>query len=167
MFSSGRVSGLTKLASSSRRPLATSSRVFSSSSASKFSEYSDAPGTSTSANPSSDTTAEPLPSTSHPTESKDHKEKGYYKITLTRSAISLGTRKQATLASLGITRRMQTVFHPHSPEFAGKILAVKELVHVENVNKEEVKSQSEMRRLRRPQKGFEVVKKLGDVEVGF
>ena len=55
----------------------------------------------------------------------------YYKITLLRSAIALGARKKATLVSLGIHRRMQTVYHPHSPEFAGKILAVKELVRVE------------------------------------
>ena len=41
----------------------------------------------------------------------------YYKITLLRSAIALGARKKATLVSLGIHRRMQTVYHPHSPEF--------------------------------------------------
>ncbi|KAL5504093.1 hypothetical protein ACEPAH_8166 [Sanghuangporus vaninii] len=88
--------------------------------------------------------------------------KTYFKITLTRSAIGLGASKKSTLASLGIHRRMQTVFHPHKPEFAGKILAVKELVRVENVPEEEVRSKEELRRMRRPQSGFEVVGSVGE-----
>ncbi|OCB84717.1 hypothetical protein A7U60_g8241 [Sanghuangporus baumii] len=88
--------------------------------------------------------------------------KTYFKITLTRSAIGLGASKKSTLASLGIHRRMQTVFHPHKPEFAGKILAVKELVRVENVSGEEVRSKEELRRMRRPQSGFEVVGRVGE-----
>jgi ribosomal protein L30 len=51
-----------------------------------------------------------------------------FKITLRRSAISLGDKKKGTLAALGIHRRNQTVFHPHKPDIAGKILAVKELL---------------------------------------
>ena len=89
----------------------------------------------------------------------------YYKITLTRSAIALGERKKATLVSLGIHRRMQTVYHPHSPEFAGKILAVKELVRVENVPKEAVRTKTEQRLERRPTKGFEVVGEIANREV--
>ncbi|KAJ3988467.1 hypothetical protein F5890DRAFT_470759 [Lentinula detonsa] len=56
----------------------------------------------------------------------------HYKITLRRSAISLGSRIQDTLVSLGIHRRFQTVYHRHGAEVAGKILKVKELVEVEN-----------------------------------
>ena len=89
----------------------------------------------------------------------------YYKITLTRSAIALGERKKATLVSLGIHRRMQTVYHPHSPEFAGKILAVKELVRVENVPKEAVRTKTEQRLERRPTEGFEVVGEIANREV--
>lgn len=84
----------------------------------------------------------------------------YYKITLTRSAIALGARKKGTLVSLGLHRRLQTVFHPHSPEFAGKILAVKELVKVENVPKEAVRTKTEQRQERRPSQGFEIVDSL-------
>ena len=81
----------------------------------------------------------------------------FFKITLLRSAISLGSRKKGTLESLGIHRRMQTVFHPHSPEFAGKILAVKELVRVENVEAGAVRTKTEQRRERKAPRGFKVV----------
>ena len=81
----------------------------------------------------------------------------YYKITLLRSAIALGARKKATLVSLGIHRRMQTVYHPHSPEFAGKILAVKELVRVENVPKEAVRTKTEQRQERKASRGYVVL----------
>ena len=60
---------------------------------------------------------------------------------------------------------MQTVYHPHSPEFAGKILAVKELVRVENVPKEAVRTKTEQRLERRPTKGFEVVGEIANREV--
>ncbi|KAH8118084.1 hypothetical protein DFH11DRAFT_1699416 [Phellopilus nigrolimitatus] len=91
-----------------------------------------------------------------------HSSNQYYKITLLRSAISLGSKKKGTLVSLGIHRRLQTVYHPHSPEFAGKILAVKELVKVENVSEEEVKSKTEQRQERKASRGFEVVSSLRD-----
>ncbi|KAL5485964.1 hypothetical protein ACEPAI_7008 [Sanghuangporus weigelae] len=100
------------------------------------------------------------PSSSPPAPNANNKT--HFKITLTRSAIGLGASKKSTLASLGIHRRMQTVFHPHKPEFAGKILAVKELVRVENVSGAEVRSKEEMRRMRRPQSGFEVVGRVGE-----
>ncbi|THH10039.1 hypothetical protein EW145_g1599 [Phellinidium pouzarii] len=81
----------------------------------------------------------------------------YYKITLLRSAIALGSKKKGTLVSLGIHRRMQTVYHPHAPEFAGKILAVKELVKVENVPKEAVRTKTEQRQARKPSRGFVIL----------
>ena len=84
----------------------------------------------------------------------------YYKITLLRSAIALGARKKATLVSLGIHRRMQTVYHPHSPEFAGKILAVKELVRVENVPKDAVRTKTEQRQERKASRGYVILDRL-------
>ncbi|GJJ12466.1 hypothetical protein Clacol_006708 [Clathrus columnatus] len=83
--------------------------------------------------------------------------KTYYKITLLRSAIALPKRYKDTLVTLGIHRRMQTVFHPHKPDIAGKILRVKELVQVENVPASAVRTKTEQRWERRPDPGFEVV----------
>lgn len=81
----------------------------------------------------------------------------HYRITLRRSAISLPTRIKGTLESLGIHRRMQTVYHEHSPINAGKILRVKELVEVENVPASAVRTKTEQRRERRPPRGYAVV----------
>ncbi|KAF8532305.1 hypothetical protein JB92DRAFT_1310996 [Gautieria morchelliformis] len=88
----------------------------------------------------------------------------HYRITLYRSAIALPKRYKATLVSLGIHRRMQTVYHPHTPDIAGKILRVKELVLVQNVPASSVRTKTEQRWERRPQKGFEVVKTLRDMK---
>jgi len=81
----------------------------------------------------------------------------YYKITLRRSAIALPEPFKATLVSLGIHRRMQTVYHPHTPECAGKILKVKELVEVENVPASAVRTKTEQRQERKASKGYKVV----------
>jgi hypothetical protein len=51
---------------------------------------------------------------------------------------------------------MQTVYHIHSPEAAGKILKVKELVEVENVPKEAVRTKVEQTRERRATRGYQV-----------
>ncbi|VDC04967.1 unnamed protein product [Peniophora sp. CBMAI 1063] len=83
----------------------------------------------------------------------------HYRITQRRSAISLGERIKGTLASLGLHRRMQTVYHPHNPETAGKILKVKELVEVANVPASEVRDKTEQRRERRSPRGYTVVKR--------
>ncbi|KAG2116864.1 hypothetical protein BD769DRAFT_1485207 [Suillus cothurnatus] len=80
----------------------------------------------------------------------------HFKITLRRSAIALGERKKETLVALGLHRRMQTVYHVHSPEAAGKILKVKELVEVENVPAKAVRSQSEQRKERKASRGYQV-----------
>ncbi|KAI0312314.1 hypothetical protein OF83DRAFT_1042512, partial [Amylostereum chailletii] len=84
----------------------------------------------------------------------------HYRITLRRSAISLGARIKGTLVALGLHRRMQTVYHRHNPETAGKILAVKELVEVENVPESAVRDKTEQRRERRAPRGFQVVKSM-------
>jgi len=60
---------------------------------------------------------------------------------------------------------MQTVFHRHSPECAGKILAVKELVKVENVPEQAVMTKTEQRRARKSSRGFAVVGGLKDREL--
>jgi large subunit ribosomal protein L30 len=86
----------------------------------------------------------------------------HYRITLYRSAIALPKRYKATLVSLGIHRRMQTVYHPHTPDIAGKILRVKELVEVQNVPASSVRTKTEQRWERRPRKGYEVAKTWKD-----
>ncbi|KAG9313656.1 hypothetical protein JVU11DRAFT_5988 [Chiua virens] len=82
--------------------------------------------------------------------------KTHFKITLRRSAIALGDRKKETLTALGLHRRMQTVYHEHTPEAAGKILKVKELVEVENVPASAVRTQSEQRWERRAPRGYSI-----------
>jgi large subunit ribosomal protein L30 len=81
----------------------------------------------------------------------------HFKITLRRSPIALGAQVKGTLVSLGIHRRMQTVYFPHSPIVAGKILRVKELVEVENVPAHAVRTKEEQRKKRQPPRGYRVV----------
>ncbi|GJD04648.1 Ribosomal protein L30 [Colletotrichum higginsianum IMI 349063] len=80
----------------------------------------------------------------------------FFRITLHRSAIGLPKSTRGVLDALGLHRRSQTVFHPVSPQFAGMILKVKELVRVEEVDR--AMSQTELRELRRPDPGFYVEK---------
>ena len=89
----------------------------------------------------------------------------HFKITTLRSAIALGSKKKGTLVALGLHRRMQTVFHPHTPDIAGKILAVKELVKVENVPAEAVRTKTEQRRERKASRGFVVISGVKDRDV--
>ncbi|KAI0125038.1 ribosomal protein L30, ferredoxin-like fold domain-containing protein [Xylariales sp. AK1849] len=76
----------------------------------------------------------------------------YFRITLHRSAIGLPERTRGVLAALGLRKRTQTVFHPVSPQFAGMIMKVKELVRVDEVDR--ALSPKEMREERRPERGF-------------
>ncbi|KAF5384967.1 hypothetical protein D9615_001165 [Tricholomella constricta] len=109
--------------------------------------------TTTTHTPTSTFTAPPpAPSTSSEPEPMTH-----YKITLRRSAISLGDKIKGTLISLGIHRRMQTVYHRHSPEAAGKILRVKELVEVHNVPESQVRTNSEQKLDRKATRGYKVL----------
>ncbi|KAH9933593.1 uncharacterized protein BXZ73DRAFT_77217 [Epithele typhae] len=80
----------------------------------------------------------------------------HYRITLHRSAIGLPTRFKDTLVALGIHRRLQTVYHRHTPDIAGKILKVKELVTVENVPASAVRTKLEQRLERKAPRGYEV-----------
>ena len=86
----------------------------------------------------------------------------HYKITLRRSAISLGDKIKGTLLALGIHRRFQTVYFPHSPEVAGKILRVKELVEVENVPTHAVMTSTQQRQARKATRGYKVVRTRRD-----
>jgi len=54
---------------------------------------------------------------------------------------------------------MATVYHKHSPEAAGKILRVKELVFVENVPAEDVRNKAEMRMARKAVRGYGMIQK--------
>ena len=69
-----------------------------------------------------------------------------------RSGIGLPKRTQGVLKALGLRQRMKTVFYPVSPEVAGKIMKVKELVAVEEVDKP--LTQQELRAERKPDPGF-------------
>jgi len=91
----------------------------------------------------------------------------HFKITLLRSAIGLPKRYRQTLESLGIHRRGKTVFHVHNPVTAGKILRVKELVQVQNVDTSEVKMKTEMRRERKAVRGYTIQKSFRDKGIGM
>ena len=76
----------------------------------------------------------------------------FFKITLIRSAIGLPKKTQGVLAALGLRKRMRTVFHPVSPQVAGQIMKVKELVAVSEV--EQSMTNAEMREQRKPDPGY-------------
>lgn len=76
----------------------------------------------------------------------------YFRITLQRSAIGLPKRVQGVLMALGLRRRMKTVFHPVSPQVAGHIMKVKELISVSEVEKP--LTQAELRKERQPDPGY-------------
>ncbi|KAG4303839.1 hypothetical protein PORY_002768 [Pneumocystis oryctolagi] len=78
----------------------------------------------------------------------------FFKIILQRSAIGLPKDIKRTLLSLGLRKRLATVYHDISPVTAGKILKVKELVSVEEVEKR--LTREEIKRSRSPNKGYYV-----------
>lgn len=59
----------------------------------------------------------------------------HYRITLRRSGIGLPEKTNRTLMAMGLKKRLQSIYRPIGPDVAGSILAVKELVHVENVRR--------------------------------
>ncbi|KFA63804.1 hypothetical protein S40285_01945 [Stachybotrys chlorohalonatus IBT 40285] len=105
--------------------------------------------------PKNSPTASSIPQhqTGHP---KETKAMSFFRITLRRSAIGLPERTQGVLAALGLRRRMQTVFHPVEPQFAGMIFKVKELVTVHEVDRALTKA--EVKAERTPDRGFYVEK---------
>lgn len=80
----------------------------------------------------------------------------FFKITLIRSAIGLPEKTNGVLGALGLRKRMATVFHPVSPQVAGQIMKVKELVAVSEVA--EPMTKQEMHLARKPDPGFWVEK---------
>lgn len=76
----------------------------------------------------------------------------FFRITLIRSAIGLPRKTQGVLKALGLRKRMRTVFQPVSPQVAGQIMKIKELVAVSEVEKS--LTVSEMRERRKPDPGF-------------
>lgn len=77
-----------------------------------------------------------------------------------RSAIGLPKQATGVLKALGLHKRLRTVYHPVSPNIAGQIFAVKELIDVQEVDQKLEKE--EMRALRRPDAGFYVEKRAID-----
>lgn len=88
----------------------------------------------------------------------------FFRVTLHRSAIGLPERTRGVLNALGLRRRSQTVFHPVSPQFAGMIFRVKELVRVEEVGQR--LSKAEVKASRTPDAGFYLEKARGRVDLG-
>ena len=84
----------------------------------------------------------------------------YFRITLIRSAIGLPGQSKRILESLGLRKRMATVFHPVGPEVAGKIMKVKELLAVSEVAKPLTKA--EVHAQRKPEPGFYVESRVMD-----
>lgn len=84
----------------------------------------------------------------------------YFRITLMRSAIGLPKKTSGVLAALGLRKRLRTVYHPVTPDVAGQIFAVKELIDVQEVSQK--LSVSEMKELRRPEKGWYVERRIAD-----
>jgi ribosomal protein L30 len=78
----------------------------------------------------------------------------FFRVTLHRSAIGLPKRTRGVLAALGLRRRCQIVFHRVSPDSAGMIFRVKELVRVEEVP--DALSKAEVKAERTPDRGFEM-----------
>ncbi|KAE8452844.1 hypothetical protein EG329_013116 [Mollisiaceae sp. DMI_Dod_QoI] len=86
------------------------------------------------------------------TSSLDKAIMSYFRITLMRSGIGLPKRTQGVLKALGLRRRMKTVFYPVTPEVAGQIMKVKELVLVKEVDRALTKE--ELKAERKPDPGF-------------
>ncbi|KAK6583069.1 hypothetical protein PZA11_004145 [Diplocarpon coronariae] len=82
----------------------------------------------------------------------------YFRITLTRSGIGLTKRTQGVLKALGLRTRMKTVFHPVSPEVAGQIMKVKELISVSEVDRP--LTIQELKAERKPDPGFYMEKAM-------
>ena len=78
----------------------------------------------------------------------------YFKVTQIRSTIGLPKQLSGVMRALGLHKRMQTVFHPVTPNSAGQIMKVKELVAVSEVD--EPMTKAEMHAARKPDPGFYV-----------
>lgn len=84
----------------------------------------------------------------------------YFRITLIRSAIGLPSKSLNVLKALGLRKRMNTVFHPVSPQVAGQIMRVKELIAVSEVD--QAMTKQEVHEARRPDPGFYIESRVSD-----
>lgn len=84
----------------------------------------------------------------------------FFRVTLIRSAIGLPSKSLNVLKALGLRKRMNTVFHPVSPQVAGQIMRVKELVAVSEV--EEALTKREVHEARQPDAGFYIESRAAD-----
>lgn len=82
----------------------------------------------------------------------------FFRITLLRSGIGLTKRTNGVLRALGLRKRMKTVFLPVSPEIAGQVMKVKELVSVTEVEK--ALTIDELKAERKPHPGFYIEKAM-------
>lgn len=89
-----------------------------------------------------------------------HPTMAFFRITLIRSAIGLPSKSLNVLKALGLRKRMNTVFHPVSPQVAGQIMRVKELIAVSEVD--EALTKQEVHEARRPDPGFYVESRAAD-----
>lgn len=88
----------------------------------------------------------------------------YFKITLIRSGIGMTARQNGVLKALGLRKRMRTVYHKVSPDTAGMIMKVKELLAVSEVDTP--LTQAEIHKKRQPPKGFYVERAALDMNTG-
>ncbi|KAH9467829.1 hypothetical protein MJO28_006250 [Puccinia striiformis f. sp. tritici] len=85
----------------------------------------------------------------------------HYRVTLFRSPIGLEKRRHDSLFSLGLRRRMDVVYHRHSPDAAGLILSVKEILKVENVTEQEYRlGKLSSRKLIEDDRGFRLIRNV-------
>ncbi|KAI9849028.1 MAG: 39S ribosomal protein L33, mitochondrial [Sclerophora amabilis] len=82
----------------------------------------------------------------------------FFKITLMRSAIGLPEKTRGVLHALGLRKRMRTVYYPVSPEVAGQVMKVKELVAVSEVD--EALTKAEQHQMRKPDPGYYIEKAM-------
>ncbi|QPG76636.1 hypothetical protein FOA43_004028 [Brettanomyces nanus] len=87
----------------------------------------------------------------------------YFKVTQLKSTIAMPLRKTQTLQKLGLHKRHQVVYQKITPQQAGMISSVKELVKVELTHDKKTKEQ--MRNERKSDPGFVVVAKRGENRV--
>jgi len=85
----------------------------------------------------------------------------YFRITLIRSSIGLPARTSGVLRALGLRKRHSTVYHPVTPQSAGMIMKVKELVAVSEVDR--ALTREEEREGRKPEAGFWVERRGSEV----
>ena len=83
----------------------------------------------------------------------------YFRVTLLRSGIGLPRRTRGVLHALGLKKRSQTVFHEVTPDIAGQIFKVKELVSVVEVD--QALTRKEVKAERTPDPGYYVESQAG------